>query len=299
MIRTPSAVAQRAAQTPVCRPYGTNGGQDNPGHLRASVASRQTRRSAQPLLHSSGKARVRMSRPNSHLSPDANRTMFDGIVDCYDRMNRLLSLGLDRRWRRKGVEALAPRAGQRILDVGCGTGDLAIEVLRQCPGCTVVGIDLSQGMLERAREKLAEAGLADSVLLQVGDATELAFADGAFDGIASAFCLRNVVGRPRAFREMRRVLTPGGRIVLAELTAPENPIVRLGHRIYTRGFVPLAGRLLARREEAYRYLVDSIQAFPTAQTILALMAEAGFAQPRAVPLTAGVVTLFIAAAPLA
>lgn len=229
---------------------------------------------------------------------DANREMFDDVAACYDRMNALLSLGLDRRWRRKAVALLAPCPGEHILDVGCGTGDLAIELLRQCPPCRVAGLDPSEGMLALGRQKLADAGLERSASLVAGDILAPPFAAGSFDGIMSAFCIRNVADRPRAFAIMRSLLRPGGRIVVAELTVPENPIVRLGHRLYTRTVVPLAGRLLAGRRHAYQYLVDSVQDFPRARAILDTMAEAGFAQPRAVPLSGGIVTLFTAA-PLA
>ncbi len=230
-------------------------------------------------------------------SPDANRAMFDDVAACYDRMNRILSLGLDRRWREQTVKALAPRAGERILDLGCGTGDLALEALRQCPDAAVVGVDPSQGMLAAARKKAAASRQGGAISFQVGDGTALAFADDSFDGAVSAFVLRNLADRPRAFAELHLVLRPGGRVVHAEATEPACPVLRLGHRLYVGLLVPLAGKLLVGRGPAYRYLAESIRRFPRRQAILDEMAAAGFVGCRAVPLTKGIVTLFIGHVP--
>ncbi len=182
---------------------------------------------------------------DSLMSADDNRRMFDRIARRYDLMNRLLSCGLDRRWRRKAVETLAPRPGGRYLDVGCGTGDLAVEILRQCPGASVVGIDPAEGMLAIAEAKIARAGLTGGAGFQTGDAEALDFADGEFAGVISAFCLRNIAHRTRALMEMRRVIAPGGQAVILELTVPTSRIVRAGHWLHTRCLVPLAGRLVA------------------------------------------------------
>ena len=135
------------------------------------------------------------------MSADDNRRMFDRIARRYDLMNRLLSGGLDRRWRRKAVETLAPRPGGRYLDVGCGTGDLAVEILRQCAGASVVGIDPAEGMLAIAEAKIAQAGLASGASFQTGDAEALDFDDGSMAGVISAFCLRNIAHRTRALME--------------------------------------------------------------------------------------------------
>ena len=219
---------------------------------------------------------------------DENRRMFDGIAGRYDLLNRVLSLGQDRRWRRRAVGELAPQAGERYLDVGCGTGDVALEVLRQCPDARVTGLDPSRGMLALAQRKAGGA-----VGYVVGDALALPFADGVFAGVAMAFCFRNVVDRLGAAQEMRRVTAPGGRVVVLELTVPEKRLARFGHRFYNRWLVPLVGRLLAGRRGAYQYLADSIEAFPKAADIAELLAEAGLQRVRHVPMTAGAVTLFV------
>jgi len=230
---------------------------------------------------------------DSLLSAADNRRMFDAIARRYDRMNRLLSLGLDRRWRRRAVAALAPRAGGRYLDVGCGTGDVVMEVLRQCPRATVVGVDPAEAMLGVAVDRLRRAGLAASVSLRTGDATDLAFADASFDGVVTAFCIRNVTHRAKALGEMRRVLSPGGRAVILELTVPAGGVLRAAHRLYTGRVVPLAGRLVARNADAYRYLVESIREFPHPRELLAAMDEAGFAETRREGLLGGTVTVFV------
>jgi demethylmenaquinone methyltransferase/2-methoxy-6-polyprenyl-1,4-benzoquinol methylase len=230
---------------------------------------------------------------DSLLSAEDNRRMFDRIARRYDLMNRLLSLGLDRRWRRRAVSLLQPRGGRRYLDVGCGTGDMAVEIVRRCPGAKVVGIDPAGRMLEMAAERVRRAGLTDCIRLQAGDAAELAFEDDSFAGVVSAFCIRNVTRRALAVREMRRVLAPGGRAVILELTVPPNRILRLGHRLYTGCVVPLAGRLVARNADAYRYLVDSVRHFRRPDELLATMAEAGFFDPHCIGLLGGTVTVFI------
>jgi len=230
---------------------------------------------------------------DSLLSAEDNRRMFDRIARRYDLMNRLISLGLDRRWRRRAVSLLQPRGGRRYLDVGCGTGDMAIEIARHAPGAEVVGVDPAGRMLEMAAERVRKAGLTDSIVFQPGDAGELAFEDESFAGVVSAFCIRNVTRRALAVREMRRVLAPGGRAVILELTVPHSRIVRLGHRLYTGCMVPLAGRLVARNADAYRYLVDSVRDFPRPHELLAMMAEEGFPDPHCIGLLGGTVTVFI------
>jgi len=229
---------------------------------------------------------------DSLLPAEDNRRMFDRIARRYDLLNRCLSLGMDRSWRRRAVAALAPRAGATYLDVGCGTGDVALEALRQAPGARVVGIDPATAMLDIAAAKVREACLATWISLQAGDATALAFADASVDGVISAFCLRNITRRARALGEMRRVLRPGGRVVILELTSAESAVVRLAQRVYNRFVVAGLGRLLSDRG-AYRYLGDSIADFPAAEETRAQLVSAGFSHTQSIPLAAGVVTLFV------
>lgn len=230
---------------------------------------------------------------DSLISADDNRQMFDRIARRYDLMNGLMSGGMDRRWRRRAVKLLAPRDGGRYLDVGCGTGDLAVEILRQCPTAEVIGIDPAEEMLAIGQAKIASKGLADRASFQPGNAESLEFADGELAGVISAFCLRNIEHRAKALTEMRRVIAPGGRAVILELTTPTNPIVRAGHWLHTRCFVPVAGRCIARGSGAYKYLVSSVQDFTPTPQVLEMMAEAGFVEPACVRLSGGVVTIFV------
>lgn len=231
---------------------------------------------------------------DSLMAPDDNRRMFDAIARRYDLMNAVLSLGLDRLWRRRAVGALAPRPGGRYLDIGCGTGDVGIEILRQCGGASVIGLDPAERMLDIARAKVAAAGLARAITLRAGDAADLPFDDGQFAGVVTAFCIRNVADRLRAVTEMHRVLAPGGRVVILELSVPSNPLLAAGHRLYNRCLVPLAGRIIARSRGAYQYLVDSVADFPRAPEVLATLARAGFDDPCGCPIHGGIVTIFTA-----
>lgn len=224
-----------------------------------------------------------------------NRRMFDEIARRYDLLNALMSLGRHRAWRRRAVEALLARGGRDFLDIGCGTGDVALAVLRQAPAARMTGIDLSTAMLGIAEAKTRAAGVNDRAVYRIGDATAMTFPDRSFDGIVMAFCLRNIADRAAAFGEMRRVLRPGGTVAVLELTKPAGRLAGLAHRLYTRRLVPLLGALLSRGS-AYRYLADSIDHFPPPPAITAALAGAGFVQARHEPLTAGFVTLFSAIA---
>ncbi len=229
--------------------------------------------------------------PSAH--PDRNRRMFDRIARRYDRMNALCSLGLHHRWRRAAARALAMAPGQRILDIGAGGADMAIELARQCPAATIVGVDPSQEMLAVGRKKLTAADLAGVELIQ-GDATDLTIPDESFHRAIAAFSFRNIADRPKALAEIHRILAPGGKLVILELTSPTNPICRLGHRIHLATIVPILARWASPDPEAYRYLAESIQAFPPAAEVLDQLTAAGFRDAQATPLTGGVVTIFSA-----
>jgi demethylmenaquinone methyltransferase/2-methoxy-6-polyprenyl-1,4-benzoquinol methylase len=217
--------------------------------------------------------------------------MFDRIAGWYDRTNRVLSLGLDRYWRSRAIAALAPEADGTYLDVGCGTADVAVEIVRTEPAARVIGVDRSGGMLDRGREKVEAAGLSGGVSLMDGDALDLQFRDDSFAGVITAFCIRNVTRREQALREFHRVLAPGGRLVVLELTDPANPLMRPLFRIYSEIVMPLVTRLISS-EPAYRYLTASMAAFPRAEEFIAMMERAGFIETAHQRLTAGITTLF-------
>jgi demethylmenaquinone methyltransferase/2-methoxy-6-polyprenyl-1,4-benzoquinol methylase len=229
------------------------------------------------------------------ISAGENRRMFDAIAPRYDRMNRLLSFGLDMWWRRIAIDALAPRSGGHYLDLGCGTGDLAFAISRRAPAATVVGLDPAERMLDVARQRLSSAPT-PNVTFRTGDASASGMPDSTLDGVITAFCVRNLTNRRAAWAEIMRTLSPGGRLVILELTRPRNALLRTLHRVYTRGCVPVLGRLFANGQ-AYRYLVDSVEQFASPECIATELRLAGFAPPTVRPLTGGVVTLIVTQRP--
>ena len=208
------------------------------------------------------------------------REMFDRIAGRYDALNRILSLGMDVGWRRKGVHALGLPPGSLVLDLACGTGDLSRELARA--GHRAVGFDFSPEMLARAG---TEASLvrADVLRLPVGNAVA--------DGIVCGFALRNVVDLPGLFREASRALRPGGRAVFLEVSEPQHPVLRFGHGLYVRWVVPFVGGLLSDRE-AYAYLPASMAYLPSPDRLAEMMREAGFDDVRRAALSAGIAQVF-------
>jgi demethylmenaquinone methyltransferase / 2-methoxy-6-polyprenyl-1,4-benzoquinol methylase len=227
---------------------------------------------------------------DSLISADENRAMFDRIAPYYDATNRILSLGLDRLWRVQAVRRLAPGVGRRYLDVGCGTGDMAMEILRQSRGSTVTGIDRSEAMLALGRRKAAARGYDRSIDLLTGDALSLAFDDEMFDGSITAFCIRNVTKRQAALEEIYRVLRPGGMLVILELTQPVG-IMRPLFALYSDVVIPAVTRVLSSKP-AYKYLTDSMADFPPSELFTRVIADSGFVDVEASRLTGGIVTLF-------
>ena len=221
-----------------------------------------------------------MSVQSGTLPPDAVRTMFDRIAPVYDLMNRVMTVGLDGRWRRLTAEAVV-RRGDRVLDTCCGTGDLALADERA--GGRVVGLDFSGRMLERARRK------SGSVEWVRGDLLELPFEDASFDAATVGFGVRNVADLERSLRQLRRVLRPGGRLGILEITTPRGPL-RLFYRLWFDGIVPLLGKLL-RGGSAYTYLPASVRRFPGPDDLAALLERAGFGGVSFRLLAGGIVAL--------
>jgi demethylmenaquinone methyltransferase/2-methoxy-6-polyprenyl-1,4-benzoquinol methylase len=221
-----------------------------------------------------------MTSQTGTLSPDGVRTMFDRIAPVYDLMNRLMTAGLDQRWRRM-TAAAAVRPGDRVLDACCGTGDLAVAA--QAGGGRVTGLDFSEKMLERARRK------SSSIEWMRGDLLELPFEDASFDAATVGFGVRNVADLERGLAELHRVLREDGRVGILEITTPRGPL-RPFYRLWFDRLVPLLGKALPGGS-AYTYLPASVRRFPDAEGLAALLDEAGFRRIRYRFLAGGIVAL--------
>lgn len=218
------------------------------------------------------------------------RDMFASIAHAYDLNNRLHSLGRDQAWRRAAVRAADVRAGDRVLDVACGTGDLT-QALAATPVREVVGLDFTGEMLELARAKRERLGAARAAKLSYvqGDAQDLPFEDARFDIVSIAFGIRNVQDPRRALREFARVLRPGGRLVVLEFDRPRNPVLRALNDFYCGRLMPRTAALISRdRSGAYAYLPKSVGQFMDRDELRAAIQDAGFGEAVSRPLTLGV-----------
>ncbi len=209
----------------------------------------------------------------------AVRSMFDRIAGRYDVLNRALTFGLDVRWRRRAVDSLGLAGGSSVLDLACGTGDLCREL--QAAGHHPVGFDFAFAMLANART---------SAPLAQADALALPVADGRADGVTCGFALRNVADLGRLFDEMARVLRPGGRVAIIEVSEPSNPTLRAGHAAYFNHVVPFVGGIVSDRE-AYRYLPRSVTYLPSPAELVELLRTSGFVDARRVALSGGIAQL--------
>ena len=222
------------------------------------------------------------------------RKMFGSITPRYDFLNHLLSLNLDRRWRRKAAElAFEGMTRPRVLDLCAGTGDLAIELARRCAEARIVALDFVAPMLERARDKCRNAGLADRVLPLCGDALRLPFCDGAFDVVAVAFGLRNISPVEAALSEAARVIRPGGRLLILEFALPARGLWRRLYGFYFFRILPKIGRWISGTS-AYSYLPASVALFPEPDRLGEMLGAFGFVEARWRPLAGGAVALHTA-----
>jgi demethylmenaquinone methyltransferase/2-methoxy-6-polyprenyl-1,4-benzoquinol methylase len=224
------------------------------------------------------------------------QAMFDGIAPRYDLLNHLLSCGVDRCWRARAARCLDKGERQRVLDVACGTGDFAITIARRGAG-RVTGVDISEKMLDVAREKAHAKRLDGRVTFQRGDAENLQFPDEAFDAVTVAFGARNFERLEQALAELARVTRPGGRLVILEFSVPGRFPVKQLYRFYFTRLLPLVGGLVSGRRDAYEYLPASVYPFPHGERFLDLLRTAGFTRATAHPLSFGIAALYTAEKP--
>lgn len=218
--------------------------------------------------------------------------MFDAIAPRYDLLNRVLSFGIDVWWRKRAVALLKEENPRRILDVATGTADLALEAQQTLQADKVIGVDISEEMLAFGRKKIAARGLSDRVVLCTGDAQKLPFSDNQFDAALVAFGVRNFEDLDAGLTDMRRVLRPGGSLVVLEFSQPQVFPVKQAYQFYSRHILPRVGRLVSKNEGAYQYLPDSVAAFPSGPDFLGRMRAAGYTDLQWKPLTFGIASLY-------
>lgn len=221
--------------------------------------------------------------------------MFDSIAHSYDLLNHALSLGIDRRWRRAAIDSLRPYAPKRMLDVATGTGDFALLAARRLSPDSLLGIDLSEGMLAVGRDKVEKAGMSGIIRFRKEDCMSLSLEDDSFDALTVAYGIRNFEDLDRGLREMRRVLRPGGRLVIIELTAPRRFPMRQLFRFYSHVMMPALGRLVSRDRNAYTYLPATMEVFPQGEQMTEILSRAGFRDVHFRRFTFGLSTLYTAA----
>jgi len=218
--------------------------------------------------------------------------MFNRIAPWYDLLNRLLSAGIDRRWRRRAIELLQDSKPRLVLDVATGTADVALETARRLEPNKIIGIDISTDMLAIGRQKISKRGLSQVIELQEGDSENLPFQDNTFDAITVAFGVRNFEHLEKGLQEMRRVLKPGGKVIILEFSKPTLfPFKQLYH-FYFKNILPLIGKITSKDPKAYRYLYESVQVFPDGQAFLDVLNQLGYQQSRCIPLTLGICSIY-------
>ena len=219
--------------------------------------------------------------------------MFDNIAPTYDRLNHRLSWNIDKYWRRKALRQLLSNAPKEWLDIATGTGDFAIQTAEMFPDSHIVGVDISEGMLEIARQKVADKGLQHMEFTKE-DCTSLTYSDESFDAVTAAFGIRNFADLDKGLREMCRVLRKGGKLCIVELTTPVCSPMKQLFKVYSHTVLPLYGRLISGDASAYSYLTKTIEAFPQGERMMDILQQAGFANTYFKRLTFGICTMYIA-----
>lgn len=220
--------------------------------------------------------------------------MFDHIAPAYDRLNHTLSLHIDKYWRRKAIQMLKPFSPHRILDVATGTGDFAIQAAQLLQPEFLLGIDISDGMMQIGKEKVKEAGLEKIIHFLKDDCTQLSLTSNQFDAITVAFGIRNFEDLDAGLSEMYRVLKEAGHLVILELSEPQSFPMKQLYQVYSKVVIPTIGRIFSKDRKAYHYLPESIKAFPQGEVMKGIIRKAGFREVRFKRLTFGICTLYFA-----
>lgn len=230
------------------------------------------------------------------VSTDKNKEkimgMFDSIAHSYDKLNHTLSMGIDRRWRKKVIDTARARKAGKILDIATGTGDTALELASLDTTECVIGGDFSENMLAVAEQKAAKSKYGHKVMFLREDALDLSMEDDTFDMTTVTFGARNFADLKKGLEQMRRVTKKGGVVVVAELSIPKNPLVKAAYRVYFHGLLPIIGRLTSKDRDAYSYLPKSVEEFPQREKFVEIMKQAGLKNCKYKSLTFGIATLY-------
>ena len=220
--------------------------------------------------------------------------MFDNIAPTYDKLNHRLSWDIDRGWRKKAIQRLAPYKPKTMLDIATGTGDFAILAAQMLHPESLIGADISEGMMEIGRQKVKQLGLDGIVKFEKEDCLHLSYVDNTFDAVTAAFGIRNFADLDQGLREMWRVLKPDGKLSIVELTTPVSFPMKQLFRIYSHSVLPVYGRLISRDTSAYTYLTKTIEAFPQGERMEEILRQAGFREASFKRLTFGICTMYFA-----
>jgi demethylmenaquinone methyltransferase/2-methoxy-6-polyprenyl-1,4-benzoquinol methylase len=221
-------------------------------------------------------------------------TMFNNIAPTYDTLNHRLSWNIDKLWRKCAIKRLKAFSPKKVLDVATGTGDFALQIARTLNAESIIGIDISEGMMQIGKEKVKAAGLQDKITFQKEDCLSMSFADETFDAVTAAFGIRNFSDLEQGLREMCRILKKGGKLCVVELTRPVSFPMRQLFGIYSHTFLPIYGRIISKDSSAYEYLTATIEAFPQGEKMTEILKKVGFAKAEFKRLTFGICTLYIA-----
>lgn len=224
---------------------------------------------------------------------DQVEQMFDNIAPAYDPLNHILSLGIDRQWRRTAINWLKPFRPQHILDIATGTGDFAILAGRRLAPAQLIGVDISEGMMQVARQKVARYGMEAMIHFQKEDCLRMSFADDSFDAVTIAFGVRNFENLDACLREIHRVLRADGHLAILELSTPVRSPFKQLFALYSKAILPLIGRLISKDNSAYTYLPETIKAFPQGEVMQGILKKAGFREVGFRRLTMGICTLYM------